>query len=199
MLLASEGLHCPLLLLFLLLHPVGSADVEDAAEEQVEVVTDSSPCSATCGLGFKTQTLCLLRDDQRATEEEPGSKDGTEVSEECRVHKVTCQELWQCGLRTLTVTSGQRLEVDCLGDVMKAMGSVSWRVSWRFARGIISSDDSLFARWKPRQLHRLILDPVREEDAGTYLCEVQDGSFRRVKRVYWGVRVLPAGILDLDN
>lgn len=34
--------------------------------------------------------------------------------------------------------------------------------------------------------------------AGTYRCDVQDASFRRVKRVYWGIRVLPVGVLDLD-
>lgn len=34
--------------------------------------------------------------------------------------------------------------------------------------------------------------------SGTYLCDVQDAGFRRVKRVYWGIRVLPAGILNLD-
>ncbi|XP_035014867.2 transmembrane protein 81 [Hippoglossus stenolepis] len=200
MLLASEGLHCPLLLLFLLffllLHPV---HLEEAEEVPVEVIIDSSPCSSTCGLGLKTQTLCLLRDSKTAMEEAPGGKDGTEVSEVCRVHKVKCQESWQCGLRTVTVTSGQRVEVDCLGEVMEAMGTFSWRVSWRYARGIITSDDSLFARWEAPELDRVILDPVREEDAGTYRCDVQDAGFRRVKRVYWGVRVLPAGILNLDQ
>nr|XP_020470715.1 transmembrane protein 81 [Monopterus albus] len=69
---------------------------------------------------------------------------------------------------------------------------------WRYARGIISSDDSLFVRWEAPQLDRIILDPVSEKDAGTYCCDVQDTTFRRVKRVYWGVRVLPAGVINLD-
>ncbi|CAK6977004.1 transmembrane protein 81 [Scomber scombrus] len=131
-------------------------------------------------------------------EEDEKRKDGTEVSEKCRVRKVKCRESWQCGLRTSTVTSGQRVELDCLGEVMEAMGRFSWRVSWRYARGIISSDDTLFARWEAPELDRLVLDPVSEEDAGTYRCEVQDAAFRRVKRVYWGIRVLPDGILNLD-
>ncbi|XP_010768458.1 transmembrane protein 81 [Notothenia coriiceps] len=71
-------------------------------------------------------------------------------------------------------------------------------VSWRYARGIISSDDTLFARWNAPLLERVILDPVMEEDAGTYCCVVQDASFRRVKRVYWGIRVLPSSVLNLD-
>lgn len=33
---------------------------------------------------------------------------------------------------------------------------------------------------------------------GTYRCDVQDASFRRVKRVYWGIRVLPVWVLNLD-
>lgn len=51
----------------------------------------------------------------------------SKVTEMCRVRKVTCQETWQCGLRTMTVTSGQRVEIDCLEEVMEAMGRFSWR------------------------------------------------------------------------
>ncbi|XP_047186750.1 transmembrane protein 81 isoform X3 [Scophthalmus maximus] len=218
---ASVGLRLPLLLLFLFLllpfQPLGSAELDGADEVAVEVVVDSSPCSTTCGLGIKTQTLCLMNDGKTAMEEDAGRRVGTEVSEVCRVRKVKCQESWQCGLRTMTVTAGQRVEIDCLGEVLQAMGRFSWRVLWRYARGIITSDSSLFARWQAPQLDHVILDPVREEDAGehtcasaqteprlspahqrTYLCDVQDAGFRRVKRVYWGIRVLPAGILNLD-
>ncbi|XP_033484060.2 transmembrane protein 81 [Epinephelus lanceolatus] len=187
-----------LLLLLLLLHPLTSADLEEVDNVPVEVIVDSSPCSATCGLGVKTQTLCLLKDGETAMEEAVKNQDGTEVSEECRVRKVKCLESWQCGLRTMTVTSGQKVEIDCLGEVMEAMGRFTWRVSWRYARGIISSDDSLFARFGAPLLDRVILDPIREEDAGTYCCVVQDANFRRVKKVYWGIRVLPIGVLNLD-
>ncbi|KAK5863972.1 hypothetical protein PBY51_000951 [Eleginops maclovinus] len=186
------------LLLLFLLHPVTSVDLEEVDEVSVEVVVDSSPCSATCGLGVKTQTLCLLKDGKSAMDEDVRSKDGSEVSEECRVRKMSCRESWQCGLRTMTLTSGDRLEIDCLGEVMQAMGRFSWRVSWRYARGIISSDDTLFSRWDAPLLERVILDPVKEEDAGTYRCLVQDASFRRVKRVYWGIRVLPISVINLD-
>ncbi|XP_033943847.1 transmembrane protein 81 isoform X1 [Pseudochaenichthys georgianus] len=187
-----------LFFLLLLLHPVTSVDLEEVDKVSVEVIVDSSPCSATCGLGVKTQTLCLLKDGKKAMEEDVRSKDGTEVSEECRVRKLSCLESWQCGLRTMTVTLGERVEIDCLGEVMQAMGRFSWRVSWRYARGIISSDDTLFARWNAPLLERVVLDPVMEEDAGTYRCVVQDASFHRVKRVYWGIRVLPSSVLNLD-
>ncbi|XP_040007718.1 transmembrane protein 81 [Xiphias gladius] len=194
----SVGLRLCLLLFLLLFRPPTSADLEEVGKVAVEVIVDSSPCSTTCGLGVKTQTLCFLKDGKTAMEEGVRSTGGTEVSEECRVRRVKCLESWQCGLRTMTVTAGQRVEIDCLGEVMEATGRFSWRVLWRYARGIISSDDSLFARWEAPQLDRVILDPVGEEDAGTYRCDVQDGSFRRMKRVYWGIRVLPVGVLDLD-
>ncbi|KAM6930020.1 transmembrane protein 81-like [Lycodopsis pacificus] len=120
------------------------------------------------------------------------------VLEDCRVCTVKCLESWQCGLRNMTVTSGERVEIDCLGEVMEAMGRFSWRVTWRYAGGIITSDDSLFIRRDAPLLDRVILDPIREEDAGTYRCDVQDVTLRIVKRAYWGIRVLPVGILNLD-
>ncbi|XP_078144181.1 transmembrane protein 81 [Centroberyx gerrardi] len=178
-------------------------ETEETEEVRAEVIVSSSPCSATCGLGVKTQTLCFLKEGNTGMEVGEKRMDGgieeeEEVTRECRGRKVKCLESPRCGLRTVTVTTGERLEIDCLGEVMEAMGRYSWRVSWRLARGIISSDDSLFARWEAPQLDRVVLDPVREEDAGTYRCDVQDAALRRVKRAYWGVRVLPRGVLDLD-
>ncbi|XP_017295308.2 transmembrane protein 81 [Kryptolebias marmoratus] len=182
--------------LYLLFHLLVSVDLEEIDQVPVEVITDSSPCSETCGLGLKTQTLCLLTDSKTAMEENETSQ--SKVSVECRVRKVECVDSWQCGLMIKTVTSGEKVHIDCLGQVMKAMRKFSWRVSWRYARGIISSDDSLFDRWKAPHLDRVVLDPVREEDAGTYRCDVQDTNYHRVKRVYWGIRVLPTGVIDLD-
>ncbi|XP_029690316.1 transmembrane protein 81 isoform X2 [Takifugu rubripes] len=176
-------------ILLFLFHPISPAEVEP----EVEVIVGSSHCSTTCGLGLRNQTLCLLKDSQAALDE-----GDAEVSEKCRVRTVKCLESWQCGLQTMTMTSGQRVELDCLGEVMKAMGRFSWRVAWRYARGIITSDDSLFAQWKALQLDQVVLDPIREENSGTYRCDVQDTSHRRVKRIYWGIRVLPVGILNLD-
>lgn len=58
--------------------------------------------------------------------------------------------------------AGQRLELDCLGEVMEAMGRFSFRVSWRYARGVVTTDDSLLGRWDAPRLDRLVLDPVSE-------------------------------------
>lgn len=58
----------------------------------------------------------------------------------------------------------------CCSAVLKASDDddsvFSLRVSWRYARGIITSDDSLFKRWQAPHLDRVVLDPVKEEDAG---------------------------------
>ncbi|XP_026187406.1 transmembrane protein 81 [Mastacembelus armatus] len=192
------------LLLLILFHSRTSVGLKEMDKVSLEVIVNSSPCSTTCGLGLKTQMLCLLKDSERAMEEDVRSKHGTEVSsgwkvsEECHVRKVTCLESWQCGLRTMSVTSGQRVEIDCLEEVMEVMGKFSFRVLWRYARGIITSDDSLFAHWEAPELDRVILDPISEEDAGTYCCDVQDTSFRLVKRAYWGIRVLPVGVISLN-
>lgn len=72
-------------LLLLLLHRLTSVSLEEVESMPLEVIVDSSPCSATCGLGIKTQTLCLLKDGETATEEVT-SKDGTEVLQRCLEH-----------------------------------------------------------------------------------------------------------------
>lgn len=54
-----------LFLLLLLLHPTSQAGVDP----EQEVIVESSPCSITCGLGLKRQTLCLLKDSRTALEE----------------------------------------------------------------------------------------------------------------------------------
>ncbi|KAK7883805.1 hypothetical protein WMY93_026928 [Mugilogobius chulae] len=168
----------------------------------LEVITASSPCSATCGLGMKSQTLCLLKDGKAAMEENVQGTAAPKVTEQCRVRKVQCLDSWQCGLKTLTVTVGQRLNIDCVEEVMKEMGPYSWRVSWRYARGIITSDDSLFARWRRLSWTMFcwtLLKRNTQVRDQTYRCDVQDADFRRVKRIYWGVRVLPPDVINLDT
>lgn len=58
-----------LLLLLLQVHLLTAVDVDDEEKVLVEVIVDSSPCSATCGLGVKSQTLCVMRDNDTVTEE----------------------------------------------------------------------------------------------------------------------------------
>lgn len=46
-----------------------AVDVDNEEKVLVEVIVDSSPCSATCGLGVKSQTLCVMRDNDTVTKE----------------------------------------------------------------------------------------------------------------------------------
>ncbi|XP_076859943.1 transmembrane protein 81 [Brachyhypopomus gauderio] len=165
--------------------PSAGVDLEDLASAYSWVIVRSSPCSATCGLGLRTQELCPAG---------PAQANNTA----CRVRRVQCLQSWQCGLRTQTVIVGQRLELDCLEEVVEAMGRFAFIVSWRFARGIVTTDNRLFTHYDVPGLDRVVLDPVREEHAGTYLCDVQDTSYHKVKRMYKGVKVLSSRVLSLD-
>ncbi|XP_057685839.1 transmembrane protein 81 [Corythoichthys intestinalis] len=188
-------------LFFLIHHQLSSANT---VQVQVEVVTKSTQCSVTCGLGVKMQTVCKVKDSQKALEESKTKSTGNAVAEsnleveDCRDEKVSCQESWQCGIKTFTKTTGERLEIDCLSKTPKLVKKFAWRVSWRRAPGVISTDDSLFKPWQAPHLDLVILYPIEEKHAGTYRCDVLDANFRKVKTEYWGVRVLPKGVLNLD-
>ncbi|XP_060737653.1 transmembrane protein 81 [Tachysurus vachellii] len=160
-------------------------DLEDLASNNTWVITYSSGCSTTCGLGIRTQRLCPLGTDHKAN------------SPACRVRQVQCLDKWQCGLQLQTVTAGQFVELDCLEEVMEAMGHFAFAVSWHFARGIITTNNRFFIQRDVPGLDRVVLNPVKEEDAGTYRCDVLDTSYHRVKRMYKGLKVLSANVLNL--
>lgn len=68
----------------LFLRLLASAESQQVEQEEVqdvpvEVITQSSPCSATCGLGLRTQTLCLLNDSKAAMEKKLPSGGEAEV------------------------------------------------------------------------------------------------------------------------
>lgn len=162
-----------------------SIDIEDLASNNSWVISYSSSCSTTCGLGIRTQRLCPW-----GTREETSSP-------ACRVRQVQCLDNWQCGLQTQTAITGQYLELDCLEEVMEAMGRFSFAVLWRYARGIITTNNRFFIKHDVPGLDKIILNPVKEEDAGTYRCDVLDTSHHRVKRMYKGLKVLSAHVLNL--
>lgn len=165
---------------------LNKADLQELEKINTWVITHSSPCSATCGLGLRTQELCPI-----------GGTASTSTSA-CKTRTVRCLDTWKCGLKTQTAIASQKLVLDCLEEVMDAMGRFAFVVSWRFARGVITSDDSLFTRYEALSLDKVVLDPVREEDSGTYRCDVLDTGRHRVKRMYKGVRVMSPNMLSLD-
>ncbi|XP_077440482.1 transmembrane protein 81 [Vanacampus margaritifer] len=196
-----------LALLFLMLHLQFSSADDNGDKLELLVAVNSTPCSVTCGMGFKVQTVCMFKDGEKAITNTTNAKSEVlssneelvnEDLEKCHDEKVKCRELWNCGIKTVTKTTGERLQLDCLVEMVKQVERLSWRVQWHRAPGVIISDNSFFARYESPQLVQLILDPIKEEHAGTYRCDVLDGSYRRLKRAYWGVRVLPRGVLNLD-
>ncbi|XP_057213098.1 transmembrane protein 81 [Triplophysa rosa] len=187
----SEALWLALLYWTLLHSPnkcsiLTKADLQELEKINAWVITHSSPCSATCGLGLRTQELC------------PIGGTASISTTTCKMRTVRCLDTWQCGLKTQTAISGHKLVLDCLEEVMDAMGRFAFVVSWRFARGVITSDDSLFTRYEALSLDKVVLDPLREEDSGTYRCDVLDTGRHRVKRMYKGVRVISPNMLNLD-
>ncbi|XP_043102483.1 transmembrane protein 81 [Puntigrus tetrazona] len=186
---ANSALWLVLLHWMVLHSPSRCTDLTEAELQELEkistwVITRSFPCSATCGLGLRVQELC--------------NTGGNISSTSCKMRTVRCLDTWQCGLKTQTAIAGQRLVLDCLEEVMEAMGRFAFVVSWRFAGGIITSDDSLFSRYEALSLDKVVLDFLREEDSGTYRCDVLDTGKRRVKRMYKGVKVLSPKEVTLD-
>lgn len=183
-------MHCFALFL-MLLHSCSQSevsqgvDLEDLAFNNTWVITYSSSCSTTCGLGIRTQKLCPLGTDK-------------DNSPACKVRQVKCLDKWQCGLKTQTAIAGQYLELDCLEEVMEYMGRFAFVVMWYFARGIITTNNRFFMRHDVPKLDKVVLNPVKEVDAGTYRCDVLDTSYHRVKRMYKGVKVLSAHAMKLN-
>lgn len=84
-----------------------------------------------------------------------------------RVHLLSCEKILcdSYGSRKKTNLK-QLILIIILFSSERDYSVLSLRVSWRFAQGIISSDDSLFDRWEAPYLDRVVLDRIREEDAG---------------------------------
>lgn len=62
----AQRLHLSLLLLSQVLL-LATMHPDDEDKLLVEVIVDSSPCSVTCGLGVKNETLCAMTNGSAAT------------------------------------------------------------------------------------------------------------------------------------
>nr|XP_028590140.1 transmembrane protein 81 [Podarcis muralis] len=148
------------------------------------VVVSSTSCSVTCGLGYKEEESCEIRPD--------GQRRG------CKRRKVDCLNSWICGMRHFTALVGRPFEISCLTTAEIGPDTQSFSYTWRLARGIITTDDTLFAPFKnPGFVIKLY--PAEEYDAGTYRCDVQFmKNYKVVKRIYFGLRVIPGDMVDLN-
>ncbi|NWR52425.1 TMM81 protein, partial [Regulus satrapa] len=148
------------------------------------VVLNSTPCSVTCGLGTKEELRCEVTP--------AGERRG------CSLERSRCLSDWICGLRHLSVPQGEPARLLCLSPDSAGPEGRNFSYTWRFAPGLITTNDLLFRPF-PNPSPSLSFSPALESHSGTYRCDVQVlSSFQVVKRVYFGLRVIPRDLVDLD-
>ncbi|XP_036129578.1 transmembrane protein 81 [Molossus molossus] len=148
------------------------------------VTVNATTCTVTCGLGYKEETVCEV------------GPDG--VRRRCKSQRLECLTNWICGMLHFTVFTGKEFELSCLSSDILEIGQEAFWFSWRLARGVISTDDELFKPLRARA-HFVKFTSAQEYDSGTYRCDVQLlKNFRLVKRLYFGLRVLPPNLVNLD-
>ncbi|XP_068852128.1 transmembrane protein 81 [Aphelocoma coerulescens] len=151
---------------------------------KARLVVNSTPCSVTCGLGVKEERLC---------EVSPAGE-----RRNCSLVRSRCLSDWICGLRHLSVPEGKPLQLSCLSPDAAGLEGQDFGYTWRFARGLITTNDLLFHPFR-NPSPSLSFSPALESHSGTYRCDVQVlSSFQLVKRIYFGLRVIPQDLVDLD-
>ncbi|NXI58082.1 TMM81 protein, partial [Chloroceryle aenea] len=149
-----------------------------------KVAINATSCSVTCGLGVRLEELCEIS---------PAGE-----RRNCTWRRSSCITTWICGLLHFTIPVGQPFQVSCLASDALGFESGAYSYTWRFAPGLVTTNDLLF---KPFQNPHpgLRLSPARESDAGTYRCDVQMlKTLKVLKRIYFGVRVIPNDLADLN-
>ncbi|KAM6237277.1 transmembrane protein 81 [Porphyrio hochstetteri] len=148
------------------------------------VTVNATSCSVTCGLGFRLEEMCEVT---------PAGE-----RRNCTLRRTDCLTNWVCGLFHFTVPQGQASQFSCLSSEEVGLGGRTYSYTWGFAQGLITTKDTLF---KPfRSPHAVLRFPqTTESDAGTYRCDVQMVETSKViRRVYFGVRVIPNDLADLN-
>ncbi|NXW50718.1 TMM81 protein, partial [Nyctiprogne leucopyga] len=172
---------------FCLLLVVSSEEVTipaDLKSAVAKVVVNTTSCSVTCGLGFKLEEMCEVT---------PAGE-----RRNCTLLRSDCLTSWVCGLLHFTIPVGKPFQFSCLTSDTVGFGSQAYSYTWRFAPGLITTNDALFKRFQ-NPSSAISFSPARESDAGTYRCDVQMlKTFRIIKRVYFGVRVIPKNLVDLN-
>lgn len=168
----------------LLPSPKTLAIPEKLQEAVGRVIVNATTCTVTCGLGYKEETVCEV------------GPDG--VRRKCKSQRLECLTNWICGMLHFTILIGEEFELSCLSSDILEIGQEAFRFTWRLARGIISTNDEVFKPFRANS-HFLRFKPAQEYDSGTYRCDVQLlKNLRRVKRLYFGLRVLPPKLVNLN-
>ncbi|XP_062969533.1 transmembrane protein 81 [Cynocephalus volans] len=157
---------------------------EKLQEAVGKVIVNATSCTVTCGLGYKEETVCEV------------GPDG--VRRKCESQRLECLTNWICGMLHFTILVGKEFELSCLSSDILEIGQEAFRFTWRLARGIISTDDEVFKPFRANSYFVKFIS-VQEYDSGTYRCDVQLlKDLRLVKRLYFGLRVLPPNLVNLN-
>ncbi|XP_054418863.1 transmembrane protein 81 [Pteronotus mesoamericanus] len=149
-----------------------------------KVIVNATTCTVTCGLGYKEETVCEV------------GPDG--MRRKCKSQRLECLTNWICGMLHFTILKGKEFELSCLSSDILEVGQEAFRFTWRLARGIISTDDEIFKPFRGSS-HFVKFESAQEYDSGTYRCDVQLlKNLRLVKRLYFGLRVLPPNLVNLN-
>ncbi|KAM4046126.1 transmembrane protein 81 [Anomaloglossus baeobatrachus] len=185
-----------LLSLFLILFEITSSSAQVTAQfftvtiprewEGVSMmaVVETTECSVTCGTGTKREKRCLV------------DRSGHHTN--CEVVMVECLSNWLCGTKVYTLRYGERLTMDCqIPMSSNFVGDLKFYY-WKKAAGIVSVNDNYFRTLKVRN-SSITFQSIQEKDAGTYRCDVQrNEDMKIVKRIYFAVRVITPGIIDIN-
>ncbi|NWU10726.1 TMM81 protein, partial [Cephalopterus ornatus] len=148
------------------------------------IAVNSTPCSVTCGPGLKVEEMCEVT---------PAGE-----RRSCSLVSSYCLGSPLCGLRHLSAPAGRPLRLTCLAPDAPRPGNHSYHYTWWLARGLITTNDLLFQPLS-NSSPALSFSPAREAHAGTYRCDVRVlGGFKLVKRIYFGLRVIPGDLVDLN-
>ncbi|NXM26121.1 TMM81 protein, partial [Oxyruncus cristatus] len=148
------------------------------------IAVNSTPCSVTCGPGLKVEEMCEVT---------PAGE-----RRNCSLVSSYCLGTFLCGLRHLSAPAGRPLQLPCLAPGAPGPGNRTYRYTWGLARGLITTNDLLFEPLR-NSSPALSFAPAREAQAGTYRCDVRVlGSLKLVKRIYFGLRVVPRDLVDLN-
>ncbi|XP_005989300.1 transmembrane protein 81 [Latimeria chalumnae] len=167
---------------------INPTDLEQMKTATGRVAVSSSPCSVTCGLGFRLETVCTV-------DNQSGKRT------QCQMVRTECLSSWICGMKLFTLTKdSNRLVMSCMTNEMMGKGAYTFLYAWKIARGIITKDDALFEPYRSSRHWTITIPNVTESHSGTYRCDVQEAKgLRLIQRQYFGVKVIPPNLVDMNR
>ncbi|KAG8589379.1 hypothetical protein GDO81_006376 [Engystomops pustulosus] len=148
-----------------------------------QAVVETTECSVTCGVGSKTEKRCLV--------------DRSGIQKDCELIRVECLSNWLCGLEAYTLRVGDYFTMDCQIPSTGTLGGPR-HYYWKYAAGIITINDIYFRPVKNKN-STTVFESIEEKASGTYRCDVQNEvDLKIVKRIYYGVRIITPGIIDIN-